>query len=302
MRTGYLHPKYALSLAEFGTPRELKHSGGWILERPVAGYPYRDAMGLYPLFTCQDWSVLHQDLESIGDELVTLSTVVDPFGEYDESYLKECFNLCKPFKRHYVVDLLTFKESEISSHHRRYSARALRNVEVEIIEEPIRFLDDWDGLYARLKEKHNIKGIAAFSKSSFAIQLQVPGLVAFRAVHDNETISMALWYVIRDTAYYHLGASDSSGYKMKAASGIFWTAIQTFRAQGLKRLNLGGAAGLDDDPADGLARFKRGWSNDSKMAYFCGRIFDHEAYSKIVEKRKIVSSTFFPAYRAQEII
>ena len=35
--TGYMHPGYAESLAEFGTPRELQHSGGWLQERMIPG-------------------------------------------------------------------------------------------------------------------------------------------------------------------------------------------------------------------------------------------------------------------------
>jgi hypothetical protein len=83
MITGYLHPGYAASLAEFGTPRLLPRSEGWILERQIPGSPYSDGMGCYPLFACQDWSQLHADLESIGSELVSLALVTDPFGKYD---------------------------------------------------------------------------------------------------------------------------------------------------------------------------------------------------------------------------
>ena len=35
--SGYLHPNYAQSLAEFGKPRELTNCGGWILEREIPG-------------------------------------------------------------------------------------------------------------------------------------------------------------------------------------------------------------------------------------------------------------------------
>ena len=54
--SGYMHLGYAESLVEFGTPRELPRSGGWVLERQIPGFSYRDAMGCYPLFACQDWS------------------------------------------------------------------------------------------------------------------------------------------------------------------------------------------------------------------------------------------------------
>ncbi len=45
MKAGYLHPGYAESLAEFGTPRLLPRSEGWALEREAPGFPFRDAMG-----------------------------------------------------------------------------------------------------------------------------------------------------------------------------------------------------------------------------------------------------------------
>src|SRR5436190_23288915 len=89
--TGYMHPRYAQSLAEFGSPRHLPRSGGWILEREIPGFPYRDAMGCYPLFACRDWSRLHEDLEELHSDLVTLTLVADPFGDYDLSTLQHCF-------------------------------------------------------------------------------------------------------------------------------------------------------------------------------------------------------------------
>ena len=62
-------------------------------------------MGCYPIFTCQDWSKLAPDLQDLGDALVSLALVTDPFGEYDEPYLRRNFDIVFPFKEHYVVDL-----------------------------------------------------------------------------------------------------------------------------------------------------------------------------------------------------
>lgn len=89
--TGYLHQAYAQSLAEFGSPIKLPRSQRWILKRQILGFPYYDAMGCYPLFTCRDWSQLHADIENLNDELICLSLVTDPFGNYDETYLRRCF-------------------------------------------------------------------------------------------------------------------------------------------------------------------------------------------------------------------
>jgi len=96
---GYSHPAYAASLAEFGCPRALPRSGGWLLERPITDTPYRDAMGCYPLFACSDWSKLDLDLEELRGELVSVAIVADPFGEHDPEHLRKCFpTLVTPFK------------------------------------------------------------------------------------------------------------------------------------------------------------------------------------------------------------
>ena len=60
--TGYRHALYAASFAEFGRPRPLPRSGGWVLERDIPGTGQRDGMGLYPLFVCPDWNALPDDL------------------------------------------------------------------------------------------------------------------------------------------------------------------------------------------------------------------------------------------------
>jgi hypothetical protein len=299
--TGYLHAGYAQSLAEFGTPRELPQSRGWILERQIQGFLYHDAMGCYPLFACQDWSQLHTDLDDIGNELVSLSLVSDPFGDYDTTYLHMCFkDLVLPFKEHFIIDLCRTMNTFVSSHHRRYARKAFQKVNVERCEDPTQFINEWVDFYATLVEKHNIKGIQAFSRSAFAMQLSVPGIVAFRAVYEDTTVGMLLWYQQGDVGYYHLGAYSPLGYELWASFALFWSAIEYFAANGLRWLNLGAGAGVNSDAKDGLTIFKRGWSTGTRTAYFCGRIFDHARHSEIMKAKDISTTDYFPAYRKGE--
>jgi len=299
--TGYLHPDYARSLAEFGTPRELCRCGGWILERSIPGFPHCDAMGCYPLFACQDWSQLEADLEEIADSLVSLALVTDPFGDYDPALLQRCFpDVSRPFKEHFAVDLRRPLDTFVSRHHRRYARKALQVAQVEECQQPIRLLDEWTGLYATLIKRHDIQGILAFSKQAFSRQLRVPGLVAFRAVHQGETVGMLLWYVQGEVAYYHLGAYSPAGYELRASFALFWRAIEHFAATGLQWLNLGAGAGTTSDGRDGLSRFKRGWATGTRTAYFCGRIFHRGRYDAIVQVRQVPVTDYFPAYRQGE--
>jgi hypothetical protein len=69
---------------------------------------------------------------------------------------------------------------------------------------------------------------------------------------------------------------------------------------GLKWLDLGAGAGAGDDGADGLRRFKCGWTNTTRMAYLCGRIFDRAKYRRLAEGKGV--RDYFPAHRKGEFV
>ena len=296
---GYLHPDYAASLADLGTPRLLPRSKAWVLVRPIAGTTDHDAMGCYPLFACQDWSGLQDDLEEVASELVCLSAVTEPLGEYDEALLRNSFqDVVRPFKQHHIANLSRPLPSFVSGHHRRNARRALQQVGVERVEKPEACIEEWVSLYANLIKRHGITGLSAFSKYSLAAQLMVPGAVVFRATSRGQTVGMVIWYVSGDVAYYHLAAYSDLGYELRASFALFWSAIEFFTGGGFKWINLGAGAGVNADASDGLNRFKRGWSTGTRTAYFCGRIFNHERYTDIVRSCGNPQSEYFPAYRA----
>lgn len=298
--TGYLHPDYAQSLSEFGVPLKLPRSGGWLIRRPVDGIQ-EDAMGTYPLLTCSDWKSLRFDLDQIGASLVSAIVVTDPFGDYDESLLRNCFpDLVTPFKSHFARDLSRPLQGVISEHHARNARIGLKQVSVVRCEEPSSHLDDWVRLYSVLIERHHISGIRAFSRNSFAKQLKTPGIVAFRAIHERETVGMTLWYLQNSVAYYHLGAYTNEGYRLRASFALFRQALDYFAETGLQHANLGAGAGLGSDAGDGLTRFKRGWSTSKRNTYLCGRIFDRQAYDRLVRVRDAGTTEYFPAYRKGE--
>ena len=298
---GYRHSRYAESLQEFGSPFALPRCGGWLLQRQIPGQPESDCTACYPIFACADWSQLGADLDAIGERMVSVAVVTDPFGQYDERFLKHCFgDVVFPFKTHYVVALDCPPETFVSSHHQRNARNARQAVTVEVCDPPGQFLDDWVALYQTLIERHHIKGISAFSRAAFVRQLEVPGIRALRAISNGETVGMLLWYAQDGVGYYHLGAYNSLGYRLKASFALFWSAIEYFSDMGLQWLSLGAGAGLKNEADDGLSRFKRGWSTGEKTAYFCGRIFNPARYRQITEARGLVDATYFPAYRAGE--
>lgn len=119
---------YADSPAEVDTSRKLPLCGGWILERTISGLPYRDAMEGYPLFACQDWSQFPLDLKLLENELISLSLVTDPFGQYDSNFLQQCFDVVSFFKKRLTTNLAKSLDIIVSAHNRYYPRKALRNI------------------------------------------------------------------------------------------------------------------------------------------------------------------------------
>jgi hypothetical protein len=248
------------------------------------------------LFACEDWSQLGLDLDELGSDLVSLTLVADPFGAPPPSELRRWFDVVAHFKDHFVVDPRACPEAFVSSHHRRYAAKARRELRVERCEDPVALSNDWVRLYGGLVDRHRVRGMAAFSPRSLMKQLEVPGLVMFRAVQGKRTVGLTLWYARGCVAYYHLGAWDDAGYRARASFALIWSAIMHFRDR-RQWVDLGGGAGLTLTDDDGLSRFKRGWATGSRPAYICGRIFDHERYRQLAEATGNSQSSYFPAYR-----
>lgn len=297
--TGYLHPLYAESLSEFGRPRLMPRSGGWILERTIPGYEDRDAMGCYPIFACRDWRQLSHDLSSLEGDVISLAIVADPFGDYVLADLEGCFTKIIPFKEHYVIDLSQPPHAQVSKHHRYYAKKSLEKVTVEACVNPSEFLDDWVDLYGELTHRHHLRGIQAFSKEAFERQLRVPGLVMLRAVYEGETVGAHLWYVHGDVAYSHLAAFNSAGYQLMVSYSLYWSALDYFDGRA-NWLDLGAGAGTKNDSSAGLTQFKRGWAKETRIVYLCGRILNPKKYETITAEKGISATDYFPAYRNGE--
>lgn len=295
---GYSHPGYAQSLAEFGTPVELPRSGGWILERPVPGSPYRDAMGSYPLLLCRDWSALRADLQELqGRGLVTVSAVPELFGEHDPQLLRECFgDVVIPFKEHFITDMQRPLAESVSRHHRKYARKALLQVQVEVVGNPPGFLDEWVELHRNLVARHEVTGIRAYSRRAFSMQLNLPGIVVMRAKYRGSTVGAQLWFQHEHVAYGHVLAFSLLGYEVGAPYALYWFALEHFLGK-VRWCSMGGVSGTDVAESGGLSQFKRGWATTTRTAYFCGRVYDRRKYEELVGQKGSGPEGFFPAYR-----
>lgn len=273
-----------------------------MLVRDVPGSVYRDAMGCYPLFACTNWSELKTDLDALSGELISVAFVTDPFGAFDPNKMRGNLDICVDFKEHYVVHLGEPIEKIVSRHHRQYARKSLRDVQVEISPNPQIHLDEWVELYGHLVQRHGITGIRAFSRKAFAAQLSIPGVVMLRALHQGECLGIHLWYLQGDVAYSHLEALSPKGYQLCASYALYWYALACFMEHPAKIIwmDLGAGAGISGEGADGLTFFKRGWANDVKKVWFCGRILDRDKYLALVKLHNAQGTSYFPAYRSGE--
>jgi hypothetical protein len=256
-------------------------------------------MGCYPLFACRDWPQLQIDLGELGNDLVSLTLVTDPFGAYSPDSLKLCFDLVVPFKEHFVIDCARPLGTVVSKNHRYQARKALRQVHVEICPEPVRILDEWTTLYETLIRRHGLTGMHAFSQAVFSAQLRLPGIVALRAVHGDVTVGAILSFAQGDVGYAHLVAVSEAGYELGASYALFWCMIEHL-SQTVRWLSIGATAGISGNPNDGLHFFKRGWTREKRMVYLCGKIFDWSKYAQLVQAQGNPTTDYFPAYRRGE--
>jgi hypothetical protein len=294
---GYLHPNYVSSLSGFGDPLRLPGSGSWLLRRLIPGTADHDAMGCYPLFLAEDWSGLSRDFEAISPELVSVAVVTDPLGDYSVEQLRSCFHTVAAFKEHYLVDFSL--PLRLSRHHRYYARKAGGGVAIEMGPPSDEFCAEWCELYACLVRRHGLRGIRAFSRTAFELQLQTPGIVVVRALSGGSLVGAHLWYEQSGFAYSHLAAASERGYELGCAYGIYAASIEYFRGR-VRCINLGAGAGIAARD-DGLSWFKKGWSNGVRPAYFCGRILNQERYDALTKNLGTPGSTYFPGYRAGEL-
>jgi hypothetical protein len=156
-------------------------------------------------------------------------------------------------------------------------------------------LDEWIALYDRLVERHDIEGVTRFPRASFEALAACEGLTAVGAFLHGAMVSCQLWFEHDGVVWSHLAASSALAYANSATFAVYDHAIRHFAG---RLIDLGGAAGLTDSDGDGLAAFKAGFANRTRMSHLCGAILDAGRYRMMCEARDPGTIEYFPAYRA----
>jgi len=298
MISGYQHPQYAKSLAEFGEPTKLPSSQGWILVRDITGAEAKDAMGCYPLFSCPNWAGLSQDIESLDSDLVSLTLVTDPMGDYQLDELKTSFpDLVRPFKEHFIMDLHEPRQNTVIKNHRNYARKAHRELSVEVVDDPESFIDEWTMLHGHLVNRHDISGIRAFSRHSFLSQFRTPGVVILRAMYGQHAVAAMIFFVQDGVAHAHVLGCTPEGYARRALFAIIWHTFDCFE-DNVRWCNLMGVPDGEGPQIENIRRFKRGWTRTTRTAYLCGKVLNRDKYDELAALHSARNTQYFPVYRA----
>lgn len=295
---GYQSATYANSLSEHGALRYLPVCEGWVIVRTIPEVERYDAMGLYPLFCCRNWDSLTYDIQSLANDLVSICLVPDPFGNYTRASLCETFDFVRSYKDRYITELSRDPIKFVSTHHRKYAEKGLRELEIEVAERPEAYLDEWVSLYAHTCKKHKISGMAALSRDAFMLQLKTPGLVMFIAKRKGKVVAIHIWITQNGVGYGHLAGHHDDAYMFNASYALYWYALNWFQNK-VEYLDLGGVAGAAPNETDGLSFFKKGWSTETRITLFCGKILNSDVYAELSKQREQGAADFFPAYRAR---
>lgn len=293
-REGYAHPAFARSHAEHGDVIELPESGASVLLLPIEGTASHEAVGPYPLLSCDRPDRLGDDLGVLRDAgAITFTAVLDPL--HGAAPVDPRFVMDRSFKTHHLT-VPSDPAPTPTPHHLREVRRASRSVTV--IEEPghLADVDEWMRLWTPHVEHHGLTGMAAGSRATFVEQLRIPGTVMMWGAVEGRRVAAQIVLSARSALFAHLAVSDPIGRRARAMYAID-AALHAWGSASGRIVHWGGTAGTED-AEDGLAAYKRGWANATCAARLVGAVLDERAYRTLGGTTSPAPADWFPVYRA----
>jgi Acetyltransferase (GNAT) domain len=259
----YCSAPYARAFEEPGVrPLHVPEWGAYVLVREGPGGT-QQAIGIRPISPLEPGCDVRAGLETLRQAgIASVSLVAEPLWSPEPSVLRQAFRICRPFREHYFVDL----RAEIHYHkrHRNRLNQALRVCTVEEVRLD-EHLERWHELYAH--QVANRQNLQPFTRAYFERIATLPSMQTIAVLAHGEIVAMTLWIRHADTLYLHDGAANATGFDLSATYAAVAHAIDT--EQECRYILLGGSAGLHDDPLEGLAMFRRGFSNGSVSSHLC---------------------------------
>lgn len=227
----------------------------------------RHATGFKPYasldFDCQ----LEAGLESLRRaQISSVSLVTDPMWAPRLSRLTRAFDRCHVFKEYYLHDR-DAENRAASKRHRNKVNRARRSGEIEEIS-LADALDSWLDLYQKKVNDRQID--QPFSTSYFEQLSRMSGLRTVAFLVKGELAAITLWIEYGDVLYFLDAASSPTGHENLGGYLAFNHAVS--QVSDCRYVLLGGSADFYDDRLDGVAKFKRGFSNGSITCHLCSAL------------------------------
>ena len=291
----YAAPGYAASVAGGA---KIVRVAAWdvpVLLRAIPGTDRVDAAGCVPLTPLPPDADLRAGLDELRAQgAVSVVLVADPLGGPTSETLAAAFDICRPFKTHYVVERGATPPKPRRDHRQRI-AEATKIFFVRIFD----LENEIEGVAALHRDQlllHGIKLPIEDAQHQIRALARLPGTRVAGAFRDGRLESAVLFVAGTRTAYNHLTGTSAVGRAHGAHAACYAAAIDSFPLG--TTIDLGGVPGLRDDPNHGLALFKRGFATTTRMAWLCGAILDRPAYAAL---SAVDVGDFFPAYRAPAV-
>ena len=295
---GYMSRSFGESYRAFGDIVHLPRTGLHLLKRPIRG-PLYDLIGVYPYSMSADWSGLNHDIDDLRQGgAVSVVFVADPFQSETVGSLTKDWALSRHFKTHYVVDLRQDWRGNRRKQERRITRRALEALRLDVLSDPVPLAPALWELYQTTIDRKQVTGMQRLSLDTIERQLAIPGAVVITAQDETGLAGASLSFDHGQTSACHIMFLSEESRRSHTSHALIYVSLAELQKRGCSFTNLGGPAGNDDDPSDGLARYKYRWTRETCSAVICGSILDPVAYRDLEAEAGTGSTGFFPSYRA----
>lgn len=289
--------EYARLLDHIGEPFYVPEFGCAVISRYVNRWA-KDAIGVYPIATIRRDADILGGLNRLSKEgFISIVFVLDDYHRPPLEILKHGFDFVRPFKKHFILNS-AIGNYRPSRHHLSEIKKSQQFVNVKKFN-LAEYMNPWLGLYAQLSTRHSLSGVHQFSRKYHEGLAQLSNLTAVGAFYDDFLISAHLWIEHNGIIFSHLAASSEEGYKYRSAYAVNDESLKLFSDATIINLG-GGTKDLNSGiTSDGLADFKKGFSNDVAISYICGKNLNPTAYAGLCGNK--ANNGYFPAYRGPDL-
>lgn len=281
-----------------------------LLVRNIPNTKYFDTTSVYgyagPLSHNQpndfDGKHFNENLQDLlaSKKIVSAFSRLHPFLEYQKEILQHCGRV-KMVGEVVHLDLIQTNDQLLKGYNKRLRTQINKiNRECSVHEvESQEDIETFKNIYLENMVRLKADDRYYFESTYFQSLKKSKNIDArYYLIHDkasNKVICGGILFIQDDFAQYHLSATKEEYSNMSPSKLLIDHMWKISKSKGCKIFNLGGGLG---GSSDGLLRFKKLFSKDTKPFYVWNQIIMMDIYQELAEKRPAgKSKDFFPAYR-----